>query len=73
MCKKYGQLVNRLLLHCKVAKTLWNGMFQKIGLAWVMLMKIVVDLLVCWNRIHNSPQLIAVWKIAYLRLVWCIW
>jgi hypothetical protein len=47
MCKSSKETVDHLLLHCEVASTLWDPMFSRIGLAWVM-PRGVVDLLACW-------------------------
>jgi hypothetical protein len=33
MCKKDGELVDHLLLHCKVAHALWCNMFSRLGLS----------------------------------------
>ncbi|XP_041001677.1 uncharacterized protein LOC121247381 [Juglans microcarpa x Juglans regia] len=37
MCKKHGESVDRLLLHCEVAKVIWDDFFSRVGLSWVML------------------------------------
>ncbi|KAF5481657.1 hypothetical protein F2P56_002294 [Juglans regia] len=52
MCKKAAESVDHLLLHCDVAKVLWDGVFRRSGLTWVM-PKAVVDLLACWTRLHT--------------------
>jgi hypothetical protein len=36
MYKKSGDSVDRLLLHCEIASSLWNSIFSRVGLAWVM-------------------------------------
>lgn len=36
MCKKEGESVNHLFLHCEVAKSLWHEIFERMGMAWVM-------------------------------------
>ena len=72
MCKKYGESMDHLLLHCKVAKALWDGIFSRAGLVWVMPKK-VVDLLECWNRLHSCSQVAAAWKMILLCIMWCIW
>ena len=46
MCKKSGESVDHLLLHCEVAGELWAGILSRAGLSWAML-KSVVDLLAC--------------------------
>jgi hypothetical protein len=36
LCKKSGETVDHLLLHCKIASALWNSIFGLFGLAWIM-------------------------------------
>jgi hypothetical protein len=36
LCKRNGQAVDQLLLHCKVACALWNAIFIHFGMSWVM-------------------------------------
>lgn len=49
MCKKEAELVNHLLLHCEMAKVLWDGVFGRVGLSWVM-PKTVVEFLASWSN-----------------------
>jgi len=48
MCKKSGETVNHLLLHCEVASALRYSIFGLFGLVWVMPC-LVKDLLACWR------------------------
>jgi hypothetical protein len=36
MCKKTGESVDYLLLHCDVAFVLWSSLFSRFGMSWVM-------------------------------------
>jgi hypothetical protein len=47
MGKKNGEYVDHLLLHCEVACVLWNAIFSRFSLSWVMPRR-VVDLFACW-------------------------
>jgi hypothetical protein len=48
MCKKNEESVDHLLLlHCEVACVLWNALFSRFNLSWVMPRR-VVDLFACW-------------------------
>ncbi|KAG2724443.1 hypothetical protein I3760_01G016700 [Carya illinoinensis] len=71
MCKNNGESMDHLL-HCEVARELWDGLLGRAGLSWVM-PKRVVELLACWNRHHQNPQMAATWRMAPLCLLWCIW
>ena len=41
MCKRYGESVNHLLLHCPIAFELWSLVFCLFGLQWVMPHKLI--------------------------------
>jgi len=47
MCKINGETMDHLLLHCEVARVLWNAIFSHFSLSWVMPLR-VVDLFACW-------------------------
>jgi hypothetical protein len=36
MCKKKGESIDHLLLHCDIACELWSFMFSLFGVEWVM-------------------------------------
>jgi hypothetical protein len=36
MCKKYGESVDHLLLHCDVALVVWSSFYSLFGVEWVM-------------------------------------
>jgi len=42
-----------------VAKTLWNEIFGRMGIAWVM-PKHVVDFLACWKGFEGSHRIAAI-------------
>jgi hypothetical protein len=44
---KRNRPVNHLLFHCEVACAIWNVIFNRFGLSWVV-PKRVVDLYACW-------------------------
>jgi hypothetical protein len=46
MCRRHGESMD-LLLHCEAACALWNTIFSRFGLFWIMPLR-VVDLFVCW-------------------------
>lgn len=64
--------MDHLLLHCEVARALWDDIFSRVGLAWVMPWT-VVDLLASWKGLHDIPQIVAIWKIVPICLLQCIW
>jgi hypothetical protein len=68
MCKSSDEMVDHLLLHCEVAFTLWDAIFSRFGVAWVM-PRHVVDLLACWwsSRGWRSAT---VWKMVPTCVFW---
>jgi len=46
LCKRNGKLVDHLHLHCDVAFALWNSLFTRFRMSWVMPRR-VIDLFAC--------------------------
>jgi hypothetical protein len=36
LCKKNGESIDHLLLHCEVARDLWVSIYNLFGVVWVM-------------------------------------
>jgi hypothetical protein len=70
MCKKNGESVDHLLLHCEVASALWHFIFSWFGLHWVMPGR-VKDLYASWWMGGCSWSAI-VWKMIPLSYVVCM-
>jgi hypothetical protein len=47
LCEADGESVDHLLLHCRVARALWDAFFSRFGLCWVM-PSTVKDLFASW-------------------------
>jgi hypothetical protein len=60
LCKRDGEFVDHILLHCEVACTIWTVFFSQFGLSWVMPRR-VVDLYACWWNAGNTRSAV-VWK-----------
>jgi hypothetical protein len=71
MYTRNEEFVDHLLLHCEVALALWNAIFSRFGLSWVM-PHWVVDLFACWWKGGHS-QSVVVWKMVHSCLLWCLW
>jgi hypothetical protein len=72
MCKNSGESPSHLLLHCSVARDLWNFIFSLFGLQWVM-PKEVRDLLACWWAGRARLKIKELWNSIPHCLFWCIW
>jgi hypothetical protein len=71
MCKKSGESIEHLLLHCKVARDLWIYIFTSFGVEWVMPRR-VLDLLTSWGDSFGYGPAKEVWQFP-LYLMWCFW
>jgi hypothetical protein len=71
MCKRNGELVDHLLLHCDVAYPLWSALFARFGMSWVIPRK-VFDLITCWWT-FGRPMSATIWKMVPTCLFWCVW
>jgi hypothetical protein len=71
LCESDGESMDHLLLHCGVAIALWNVIFNRFGLCWVMPGS-VRELFACWWMRGRSRNAV-VWKMIPLCLMWCIW
>jgi hypothetical protein len=71
MCKKTEEAIDHLLLHWDVSSVLWNSLFSRFGMSWVIPRR-VIDLLACWWSSSRSRSA-AVWKMATICIFWCLW
>jgi hypothetical protein len=72
MCKKSGEFIVHLLLHCKVALEVWNMVCQLFGVMWVMLGS-VMDCLGSWRAQKGIRTVLQTWRMMPLCVMWCLW
>jgi len=72
MCKKNGESIDHLLLHCKVVRDLWSYILVLFGVEWVM-PRTVLEVLTSWGASVGYGRDKEVWRLAPLCLLWCIW
>ena len=72
MCKKDGETMPHLLLHCSFVRELWDMVLGLFGVHWV-LPRDVVDLLACWQGRVERHRNNTIWKAIPHCLMWCIW
>ena len=66
MCKRNGESVNRLFLHCPFASDLWSMVLGLFGVSWVMPRTVLVLARQLWLSskwlylVHHSSLLIVV-------------
>jgi hypothetical protein len=71
MCKKCGESIDHLLIHCEVVTELWSAHFQLFGVAWVMPRR-VSELLVSWRGQLGNRNALKIWRLAHLCIMWCL-
>jgi hypothetical protein len=71
LCKRDGESLNHILPHCDVASALWNNIFSRFGISWVMPRR-VLDLVACWWKSRRS-RTSTTWKMVSICIFWCIW
>jgi hypothetical protein len=72
MCKKYGESVDHLLLHCDVARVVWSSFYNLFGVEWVMPSS-VLDLLSGWSTLLGRGPVLRIWNQAPLCVLWGLW
>ncbi len=72
MCKRSGESIAHLLLHCPLARELCNFIFGLFGVQWVMPHG-VMELLACWRRGLGRSRNVELWSAIPNCLFWCIW
>ena len=72
MCKKDGESIDHLFLHCEIAKELWNLILTLFGVHWVMPQS-VRELVECWHTGLGRHRLNGIWKAVPHCLMWYLW
>ena len=70
MCKRSGESVNLLILHCSIAFELWSMVF--FGVIWVIPQS-VTNLFTAWQGPFGRHCNIDLWRAAPHCVLWCIW
>lgn len=72
MCKKSGEFIEHLLLHCDVARDTCSFFYRLFGVEWAMPQQ-VLDLLSSWGNSLGCGQVQQIWKHVPLCVMWGIW
>jgi len=72
LCKKSGESIDHLLLHCEITRDLWSYILTLFGVEWVM-SRSVLELLNSWGPAIGCARAKEAWRLAPLCLLWCIW
>jgi hypothetical protein len=72
MCKKHGESVDHLLLHCDVARVVWSSFYNLFGVEWAMPSS-VLDLLSGWSTLLGHGLVLRIWKQVPSCGLWGLW
>ena len=72
MCLKDEEIVDHLLLRCKIAMKIWNTFLTWLGCSWVPPNQIQ-DLFTALKSPIGSHKGKEMWKLTFLAVIWCIW
>jgi hypothetical protein len=72
LCRESGESPDHILLHCKVARELWDLVFVLFGVQWVM-PGTILDLFSSWQGPCSSRRTTMVWRVVPNCVFWCVW
>ena len=72
MCKRNGESVDHLLLHCPLAWELWSMVLGLFRVHWVMLCH-VLDFWAGWQGHYGNHCNLVVWRMVPHCVMWCLW
>ncbi|XP_022865490.1 uncharacterized protein LOC111385340 [Olea europaea var. sylvestris] len=72
MCKKDGETINHLFIHCDGVRWLWDSILASQSMNWVLLRRIE-DLVWAWKRKFRDKDSKLLWNLIPRCIVWCIW
>lgn len=64
-------MIDHFLLHCPIARELWDLVFSMFGVVWVM-PRGVLGVLQCWPRFSRRPAG-AIWGLIPHCIMWSLW
>ena len=72
MCEEEEETIEHLLIHCNLAKILWNLFLSIVGISWVFPQSVLNNLL-AWQGASVGKKRKKIWLAAPLCLFWNIW
>jgi hypothetical protein len=72
LCRKGGESIDHLFIHCEVASEMWTVCLQLFGVIWVMPRR-VSELMECWRGQLGNREVLQLWRLVPLCLMWCLW
>ena len=72
MCEEEEETIDHLLIHCKIAKMLWDLILSIVGISWVFPHSVRHTLL-AWQGAAVGKKRKKIWLAAPLCLFWNLW
>ena len=72
MCEEEEETIDHLLIHCKLAKMLWDLILSIVGISWVFPQSVLHTLL-AWQGAVVGKKRKKIWLAAPLCLFWNLW
>ena len=72
MCEEEEETIDHLLIHCKIAKLLWDLILSIVGISWVF-PNSVLHTLLAWQGAAVGKKRKKIWLAAPLCLFWNLW
>ena len=72
MCEEEEETIDHLLIHCKIAKMLWDLLLSIVGISWVF-SNTVLHTLIAWQGAVVGKKRKKIWLAAPLCLFWNLW
>ena len=72
MCEEEEETIDHLLIHCKLAKMLWDLILSIVGISWVF-PHLVLHTLLAWQGAAVGKKRKKIWLAAPLCLFWNLW
>ena len=72
MCEEEEETIDHLLIHCKIAKMLWDLILSIVGISWVF-PNSVMHTLLAWQGAAVGKKRKKIWLAAPLCLFWNLW
>lgn len=71
-CKSEVETMNHVLLHCHLVWRVWSDIVKWWNLCWVI-PGLVEELLQWWSGIRFKVQMVKIWKVVPLAMLWYVW
>ncbi|KAM7485873.1 hypothetical protein LguiA_001882 [Lonicera macranthoides] len=73
LCKKDGESIDHILVHCSVARFMWSNLFSLFGVDGVLPKKWADCVVIKWSFGTDHTKAKILWRILVLAMAWRLW